>query len=68
MDNIENSLYKHHHICTLCQIHYGSDYDNDSGLCPLCEEKQYGRYSKLDKNRPSQTKCRAVGYKKRGGA
>jgi rubrerythrin len=66
MDKIEEAIYRHEHICTLCNGHYGSDYDADDGVCPVCQERTHDRHSRFDKTRPQKPQ-KPLGYKKRGG-
>ena len=66
MDRIERALYRKWHICKLCKREYGTDYDEDDGCCPLCIERKMGKYSKMDKTRPTTPPKRVWDFKKRG--
>lgn len=49
MDDIVRGLYKKYKVCTNCHKEYGSDHVNDNGWCPICDQKNAGRHSQLER-------------------
>ena len=58
MDRLTKSLYKKHKICLLCRRQYGSDAQNDSGICPICIQHQNN--SRLIHTAKTTGKCSGV--------